>query len=501
MAVGTVLQKDGRVLTSLSALGGIEQPEIRYADNSVVKTKIGHKDRAWDLALLIPQSGKWIDGLMPTDADPSGQELKAFLPPEAVDGLTGQALIVPLRLTGQVAGAMLLADRAGGEAFVPEELQILTGMAASASVALARARPDGPGQPAAARREAEGEPGEARLETLLRHEVHRGLRYRRQFCLLLIGWGGAEAASSEMSASMCRRMARTVREADLMVPLAGPAAAIIAPETDYLGGLGLARRINRALLRTAGRAGESPLAPLDTGIAAFPDHGATASALLARARAGLVRSRQMPYLLEGLWEFVDRLTVEAPPGDLPAGRAEGAGELPGGGAEGGPGFPGAGASLPEAERIAGDGGEPMAEEALKQGLRAVPSRDDFEATARAVEEALASHPPSGGVLYVGVGRLSQLQAYLDLYMTVQQRGIEVFVFGEDDWVGWDPERLTPVVTRDGEIGRRRFVLFYGLDACYALVGTETADGGLRGFYTTNPLLVNTLITKVKARYL
>lgn len=80
MAVGTVLGKDGRVLTSLSALGAVENPEIRYADNTVVKAKVGHKDKNWDLALLIPQSGKWLDGLMPTDADPSGVELKAFLP-------------------------------------------------------------------------------------------------------------------------------------------------------------------------------------------------------------------------------------------------------------------------------------------------------------------------------------------------------------------------------------------------------------------------------------
>lgn len=80
MAVGTVLSKDGRVLTSLSALGSVEQPEIRYADNTVVKTKVGHKDKRWDLALLVPQSGKWHDGLMPTDADPLGLDIKTFLP-------------------------------------------------------------------------------------------------------------------------------------------------------------------------------------------------------------------------------------------------------------------------------------------------------------------------------------------------------------------------------------------------------------------------------------
>lgn len=80
LAVGTVLLNDGRVLTALSGLGAVEQPEIRYADGTVVKAKVGHKDKAWDLALLIPQTGKWVDGLVPTAADPQGAELRSFLP-------------------------------------------------------------------------------------------------------------------------------------------------------------------------------------------------------------------------------------------------------------------------------------------------------------------------------------------------------------------------------------------------------------------------------------
>lgn len=83
LAVGTVLAKDGRVLTSLSALTGVEQPEIRYADGSVAKARVGHKDTGWDLALLVPLSGRWLDGLMPTDVDPLGAEIRSFLPTKA----------------------------------------------------------------------------------------------------------------------------------------------------------------------------------------------------------------------------------------------------------------------------------------------------------------------------------------------------------------------------------------------------------------------------------
>lgn len=83
IAVGTVLARDGRVLTALSPLAGVEQPEIRYADGTVVKARIGHKDAAWDLALLVPLGGRWLDGLMPTDSDPLGVEVRAYLPSKA----------------------------------------------------------------------------------------------------------------------------------------------------------------------------------------------------------------------------------------------------------------------------------------------------------------------------------------------------------------------------------------------------------------------------------
>lgn len=80
IAVGTVLLKDGRVITALSGLAGVEQPQIRYSDGTVVKAKIGHADKAWDLALLIPLAGKWMDGLVPTDSEPQGADLRSFLP-------------------------------------------------------------------------------------------------------------------------------------------------------------------------------------------------------------------------------------------------------------------------------------------------------------------------------------------------------------------------------------------------------------------------------------
>jgi len=151
LGVGTVLLNDGRVLTSLSALGAVEQPEIRYADGTVVKSKVGHKDKAWDLALLIPLTGRWVDGLVPTGTDPMGADLRSFAPkagklapaPIAVKGRVdpkskeGDVLRAALDLdlkgspntpgapildgTGRVVGILVRAckDAGGGEAKPP----------------------------------------------------------------------------------------------------------------------------------------------------------------------------------------------------------------------------------------------------------------------------------------------------------------------------------------------------------------------------------------------
>ncbi len=80
VALGTVLKGDGRILTALSSLGHGNNLDARFADGSVSQVRVGHSDRAWDLALLVPQNGRWQQGLRAsrrslTDA---GASLHAF---------------------------------------------------------------------------------------------------------------------------------------------------------------------------------------------------------------------------------------------------------------------------------------------------------------------------------------------------------------------------------------------------------------------------------------
>jgi serine protease Do len=63
LGVGSVLSGDGRILTALSNLGNGNDIDVRYADGSLSRVRVGHTDRAWDLALLVPQNGRWTQGL------------------------------------------------------------------------------------------------------------------------------------------------------------------------------------------------------------------------------------------------------------------------------------------------------------------------------------------------------------------------------------------------------------------------------------------------------
>jgi serine protease Do len=80
VGLGAVLAGDGRVITALSPLGSGNDLEARFSDGSTVRVKLGHHDRMWDLALLVPQTGKWQDGLTASSRDPVREDatIKSF---------------------------------------------------------------------------------------------------------------------------------------------------------------------------------------------------------------------------------------------------------------------------------------------------------------------------------------------------------------------------------------------------------------------------------------
>lgn len=54
IGVGTLLSGDGRILTALSPLTHGNSIDAHYPEGQVVRVKLSHSNRAWDLALLTP---------------------------------------------------------------------------------------------------------------------------------------------------------------------------------------------------------------------------------------------------------------------------------------------------------------------------------------------------------------------------------------------------------------------------------------------------------------
>jgi len=79
-AVGTVLAGDGRILTALSGLGGSDSAEVRYADGTGVHARLGQSDRVFDLALLVPDGGRWTEGLVASESEPTSAAVRAMCP-------------------------------------------------------------------------------------------------------------------------------------------------------------------------------------------------------------------------------------------------------------------------------------------------------------------------------------------------------------------------------------------------------------------------------------
>jgi len=80
LAVGTLLNGDGRILTALSPLTHGNQLDARYPDGRVLHVRISYSDRAWDLALLTPEGDARHAGLRATrdPAPAAGAKLKTI---------------------------------------------------------------------------------------------------------------------------------------------------------------------------------------------------------------------------------------------------------------------------------------------------------------------------------------------------------------------------------------------------------------------------------------
>lgn len=402
---------------------------------------------------------------------------------EELDPLGGASLLLPLKDEEQILGALLLSSKVDGNPFGPRDVNLLLTITSPAVFAIKKSflfeKPETPTPipPAPAITD------RVYLQDLLDQEIKKSHRYQRRFSLILLNFEGIkrelqasglwnqEKVMEEVSAVL----RKTIRAADVVGALEGREMAIVVPETEYQGAITVARRIHQALreLFLGQELLVSPLFPLGLGIACFPEHGPNIQALLDRARSTMGRAAEGYFRYEMIWEFVDRLLLEA----------ERSQEVH--------------RSLTPSIGVSALGSEMD----LSREIKYLESEREHSTLSRFIEDEVRDSLLGEGLLYVGVGTMSRLKDRLDKYRDIQAQGTKVFVFGADDWLDWDPGDITPVIASDPDILRHRFLLYYGIRASYGLMVRQKEEGSLAGFFTTNAFLVNELMKKLKEIYL
>lgn len=375
------------------------------------------------------------------------------------------ALLVPVALGGEPRAALLVGGAEKRGPYVAAEAAQLLALALPLALALQLNEAEGaaaaaPGGPAG---------GLPRLEERLEEEIKTSRRYGRSCAVLLVGLGGlreflGEEEARGMAAGVAATVRATVRGADTVLDLPEGDLGIVVPETDYQGAITAARRIERAL--RAGPSGTAlflpSAAPVAYGIAAFPIHGEAAATLIARARRGLGQGEEGRARTETVWEFLDRLLTEA--------ERSGA-------------------------RVPGQG-------ALELGapdLKWVADPQEYGTIEAYIEEELVRSGIAEGVLFLGVGPAAAGPPRLPRLKVLQSRGLQAVLFAGEDGTAVAGDALVLMVTRDAELGQSRFLLYYGVQASYGVVGRRE-DGRFRGLFTGSALLVNEIMKKLREQY-
>jgi serine protease Do len=106
LALGAVLDGDGRILTALSPLTNGNFISVRYHDGTVLPVKLVHSDRVWDLALLLPTA---LIARTPTKAGLRAAKQATFT------GLQAFALTPPNTISATPASLQLAKPLQGGD--------------------------------------------------------------------------------------------------------------------------------------------------------------------------------------------------------------------------------------------------------------------------------------------------------------------------------------------------------------------------------------------------
>lgn len=257
----------------------------------------GRKDQPWahprpdGLTYTVARKGEMI--LVP---DMQDHPLFQGVPPS----WTGSIVGLPLKIGDRVVGVMTLAHPEPG-IFSDSNLRVLRLLGDQAAIAIENARLHNLVAHQARTDVLTDLPNRRALDEKLEEEIQRASRYHHPLALLMIDLDNFKDVNDTLGHPMgdqvLKRVAvclkQCVREIDFVARYGGDEFVLLLPETDLSTAQELARRLGQVM----------PACPLNLledvqiqiglsfGIAVFPSHGVTPSALLAAADQALYHSK------------------------------------------------------------------------------------------------------------------------------------------------------------------------------------------------------------------
>ena len=274
------------------------------ADRTELELAVGQglEERGASNDLRLPLGGG-VAGRVARSGEPvRGRVGAGDLVPAPGEPLAETLLAVPLRSSTTVIGVLTLYDRADGELFDEADLSTLRTFTSQATVAV-----DNVVLHEEARRLSitDGLTGlwNYRYFTItIAKEIERAARFGRPLALLMMdldhfklvndvyGHQRGDAVLVELAG----RIRAQVRDVDTLARYGGEEFVVILPETDEEGAVQAAERIRSAVRRRPfAEPGETPLdVTVSVGVAVFPLHGSSSSALLRRADEALYTAKR-----------------------------------------------------------------------------------------------------------------------------------------------------------------------------------------------------------------
>ena len=304
-------------------------------------------------------------------------------------------------------------------------------------------------------------------------EIYKARRYGRAFSLLTFSLDNLQqlrlrlgpAAGRQAQQIMLRVIAQIIRDADVVARATDQEFHVLLPETDFFGGLMFLRRALTSVHEEPdARALEGRVTMgLTGGVATFPRDGDDFDELLVRCRRRMDERRgSLHHHLKldplSFWEEIELLV-----GNSRSPR------------------------LPEAP------GEPSRRGKVAEVL--------FDELQTEIARELLREPSARGLLYIGGPSIrSDLPIVQALESAPADFAPRVYVIGRRADLSTHPV-MTPVFLEgDERLSRNEFLLWLGDGSAYGLVQRRGRNGATWGFHTSDPTLVEGLVSKLQTEY-